>query len=178
MITPQIQETPDIKKMQKTLIILFSIDMILIICKLEYPQIAFNELLQNLLLICGTMSLNFCLIVFYVIFLFFNSLMILQIVGIAIQKALVFDNQPDMQKSEIFFFIILILTIIFNLIASFYCFKAYKKLKKAFFDRSSNNTNYIPLIDKISANNTTNQNPSVPKKKEFKAFQGDGIKIG
>ena len=182
MFTPQIEKTPEIKKKQITLLIIFTIGIILLLCKINYLSIALNELFQNLLLLCGTLCLNYCLIVFYIILVFFNSLMIFQIIGIEIQKSIILGN-ISLDKSQIFGFSIFILTLIFNIVSVVICFFTYKKFKSESFKKKGNN-NYLPLNDlnnikdKLNITGKNEENNKENEKNGFVAFKGEGLKIG
>ena len=177
MFSPQIPKTEEIKKLQINLYIFFIIGIILTFCKINYLSIALNELFQNLLLLFSAICLNYCFLVFFIILVFFNSLMIFQIIAISIQKTLILKIQFFNEKNQIFNFTVLIITLIFNIIVIVFCFFVYKKFKiEAKKNNKGNNSSYKPLEDiKEKFSEIKNEEN---KKKGFEAFKGEGIKIG
>ena len=173
MFSPQITPTDDLKKSQMYLYIIFGIGLFLAFSKfVGAPSIALNELLQNGLLLCGSMCLNYCMVVFYVILALFNTLMICQIIGIQIQQYVILgaNKLSTGNSKDIFLYTIFSITIVFNIISVIVCYYAYIKFKKGFNSQRAGGNNLSTPLQKSQAKKN--------EKKDFEAFKGDGIKIG
>ncbi len=85
MMTPQVEETPENKGHKNKLMVLFVVGLILTVFKfIIHPSIGISDLLQAFLLLFGAICMNYCLIVFYVIFVLFNTASLMRFVGIKI----------------------------------------------------------------------------------------------
>ena len=167
MFNPQIPLTTTTKSGQTTLYILFAIGMFLSICKFSILQLALNEILTNILLLCSAICLNYCILVFYIILLIFNTLTIFQIIGIQFQKSIFLNaNFFEGGNPEIFIFVIILFTFFFNLISVWICYSVYKKFKTVFVKGPASRDLSVPMTDVRNGS------------ENFTPFKGDGVKIG
>ena len=78
----------NVRKFHYGLFVIFFIGTGLAISKFFFKAtipIGINEMFEHLLLLFGILCTNYCILVFYIILLIFNSVFILRLVGIQIQ---------------------------------------------------------------------------------------------
>ena len=175
MFRNDIQLTPEVKKHQTILFVIFGIGMFLALCKLfEAAQIAVSEVLILMLFLCGALYTNYCLLVFFIIMTLFSEVQYLMQFGIIAQIGIVLKRNKfyEMNGSQLFFFAVLGVTFLFNLFALYEAFNAYRVFKYEAFKGMIGNANSggraFTAQDEENRNNR-NQGNDRP------AFQGQGI---
>ena len=182
MFGPQVEPNEQMKSMSKVLWALFFTGLALAFCKFAGgstgSSLALNEIIGLLLLACGIYSYNYCLLVVYIVLILFNMLQFVMLIGKDIQNSQnPFKDQP---KSFQFFYVILIITFIFDIICCVYCFKAYKLFKyealKGFIGGGGGGGG-----QRLGGSGNGNGNPpqrNEPQGNDFNAFHGQGVRIG
>ena len=182
MFGPQVEPNEQMKSMSKVLWGLFFTGLALAFCKFAGGQtgssLALNEIIGLLLLACGIYSYNYCLLVVYIVLILFNMLQFVMLIGKDIQNSQnPFKDQPG---SFQFFYVILMVTFIFDIICCVYCFKAYKLFKyealKGFIGSGGGGGQRLGG----TGNPRQNQQPQQPQPQgnDFNAFHGQGVRIG
>ena len=179
MFGPSVQPTEEMKKMSKGLYILFFIGLVLSLCKFAGgsagASMAFNEIIGLLLLVCGISTYNYCLIVVYIVLVLFNILQFVMIIGKDIQNQRnPFSSGAEGSGAYQFFYIVMIITFIYDIVACYVCFKAYKLFKyetlKGFIGAGTFGGNSQPPQHNQPQRNDNGGG--------FNAFQGQGVRIG
>ena len=175
MFGPQVQPSPEMKKISTGLYMIFFAGLILSFCKFAGgsfgSSLALNEIIACLLFICGIYSYNYCLIVVYVVLVLFDEFQILMIIGKDIQNS---SNPFAAGKSggEKFFYSILIITFVYNIVACVFCFKAYRIFKYESLKGMMGGAG-APIGGNTNNNNNQNQNQN-----RGNNFSGQGVRIG
>ena len=181
MFGPQVEPNEQMKSMSKGLYVIFFIGLALAFCKFAGgstgSSLALNEIIGLLLLVCGIYSYNYCLLVVFIVLVLFNMLQFVMLIGKDIQNS----NNPfkDQPGSFQFFYAVIIITFVYDIVACVFCFRAYKIFKyealKGFIGSGAlgggqpvGGNNYNP--------GDNQQNP--PQGNNFNAFQGQGVRIG
>ena len=131
--------TEEVKEHQTRLYIIFGIGLVLAICKVvSAPQFTISETLVFMLFLCGTMYTNYCLLVFFIIMALYSEVVYLMEFGKLAQIKIVTGNNPfsNIEGVKIFFYVVLATTVIFNAIAIYFTFLAYKVFKYEAFKGS------------------------------------------
>ena len=179
MFGPQVEPNEQMKSMSKGLYVLFFIGLVLAFCKFAGGQIgtslALNEIIGLLLFVCGIYSYNYCLLVVFIVLILFNMLQFIMLIGKDIQNS----NNPF--KGEFggyqFFYVILIITFIYDVICCVFCFRAYKLYKyEALKGFIGSGTFTGGGGQRVGGNNPPPRNE--PRGNDFNAFQGQGVRIG
>lgn len=139
MFRNDIPQTPEVKQHQTNLFIVFGIGMVLAICKVaERPEFTLSEILVSMLFLCGVMYTNYCLLVFYIILTVYATIIYFMEFGIMVQIRVMTGSNPFAAKSSsfIFFYVVLGVTFVFNIIAIYLTFQAYKVFKYEAFKGS------------------------------------------
>ena len=177
MFGPQVEPNDQMKSMSKVLWGLFATGLVLAVCKFAGGQtgssLALNEIIGLLLLACGIYSYNYCLLVVYIVLILFNMLQFVMLIGKDIQNS---ENPfKDKPGSYQFFYIILMVTFIFDIICCVFCFRAYKLFKyealKGFIGSGGGGGQRLG-----GSGNPPPRNE--PQGNDFNAFQGQGVRIG
>ena len=171
MFGPQTQPTEQMKSTSKLLFTLFFIGLILAFCKFAGGQagssMALSEIISLLLFACGIYSYNYCFLVLFIVLILFNMLQTVMMVGRDIQNG---QNPFDNPSSSFqFFYVIVILTFIFDIVCCLFCFRAYKVYK------------YETLKGYLGGGQGLGGNPQPQNEEQgnnFDAFQGQGVRIG
>lgn len=132
----------NVQKYQFGLYFIFFIGTGLAISKFFFKDtipIGINEMFEHLLLLFGIMCSNYCILVFYIILLIFNSVFILRLIGVQIQQKIVLSTSQMEVERKYAEYMILLATLLFNIIACIVCFYAYREYKNAFFKAAENN---------------------------------------
>ncbi len=144
-------------------------------CKIvEQPSFALNEVLVLLLFLCGAVYANYCMVVFFIIMTLFTMISYFMEFGRLAQVHIAKGRSPfvAMEKGKIFFYVILMVTFLFDFFAIMFTFWAYKVFKYEAFKSSGANAG-MPnnnRVDEESGNGNNNGRPS--------SFTGRGIRIG
>lgn len=139
MFRNDIQMTPEVKSHQTTLFILFGVGLVLAICKVsEAPNYTLSEILVSMLFLCGIMYTNYCLLVFYIIMTIYATVIYAMEFGKLAQIKIVTGVNPFDKQTPSFIFlqVILAVTFVFNFVAIYYTFNAYKVFKYEAFKGS------------------------------------------
>ena len=125
------QETPALKKQQNTLYkVLYAGLALAVITLFINPSIAFNNLISLSLLYCGIAYYNYCMLVFFVIFTLFNIVQFMMYLGIILQQFILTGKAGDAKTSTIILTVgFLLINIIYDVIACYYSYEAYKEFK-------------------------------------------------
>ena len=193
MFGPQVQPNDQMKSTSRGLYILFFVGLTLSLCKFAGGSLgssmAINEIIGLLLFACGIYSYNYCLIVVYIVLVLFNMLQFIMIVGKDIQ------NQKNPFNTEgagfggyQFFYIIMIVTFIYDIVSCVVCFKAYKLFKyetlKGFMGSGTQPGTFGQGNAGGNGNGNGGQNPNhnQPNQEQpgedFSPFRGQGVRIG
>ena len=149
MFQPQIPLTDQTKILQKKLYTLIFIGITLAFLKFftipAISSLAFSEIINYSILICSAICLNYCLLVFFVIFQLFTFLSILLILGIEIQEQIVLGKSDflNFSSKSIFSLFVVFVTIFFYVYLFFECLKIYRVFKKMFLGGSSVGTGLL-----------------------------------
>ena len=120
----------ELRKTQKILFVLFVVALVLAIPKFAASVIlGIAELLILLTFLCGICYYNYCLIVFYIVMLLFSVINFTMLIGRTIQ--ITFTDTNPFEDNGVFLmsFIIACVTVVYDLIALYFCFEAYKEFK-------------------------------------------------
>lgn len=172
MFRNDIPMTPEVKRHQTNLLIIFGIGLVLAICKVAgAPAFTLSEILVSMLFLCGVMYTNYCLLVFYIILTLYSMIIYFMEFGKLVQIKVVTGNNPFDNKSKAFYFFIVILglTFVFDIFAIYFTFQAYRVFKYEAFKGSIGGTQPYPGQAPARGNDNRNAGNNRP------AFQGDGI---
>ena len=175
MFTPQIQPNDELRKKQTTLYIVFGIGLVLLFARFFINiNLAIHDMMIYLLFWCGIAFYNYCMLAFFVIMLLFSLLNYIAFIGTIIQvRVLTSQFNTDFKGPVAFVFAVISLTIIYNIIASWYCYDAYKLFKYETL-KNVGGAGGNPGVQMDGGRNTDPENGQT----QFKAFQGSGVKIG
>ena len=176
MFRNDIQLTPEVKEQQSRLFVIFGLGLILSICKVvERPEFALSEILVSMLFLCGVMYTNYCLLVFYIILTLYAMIIYLMEFGKLVQSKIVTEKNPfeAASKGLIFFYIVIGITLIFDVFAVYLTFLAYKVFKyeafKGTVGRNGNNNVGRRFFEGEEERNNRNAPNTRP------VFQGEGV---
>ncbi len=126
----QVAAPPEAKKMQNYLYILAGIHLVMMITLMSALGVAgLNELFNVMFLMCGAYSMNFCIMIFYIIIMFNDCISYFCAVGYLIQLgefAKCYTTSPNCNGFQA---TMLILFFIFSIAAvtlSFYAYRVFK----------------------------------------------------
>ena len=174
MFQPALNVTPEMKQHQTRLFFIFGIGLVLAICKVVgNAAFALNEILVLMLFLCGTMYTNYCMIVFYIILTLFSMISYLMEFGRMIQVYFFVGSSQfaSLDAKMKFFYVILVITFVFDIFAIMFSFWAYKSFKYETFKGSMAGT--VPMQDTRRQNEAAQNQSRGPT-----PFQGRGIRIG
>ena len=174
MFQSQFDPTTETKTHQVRLYIIFGIGLFLAFCKfVGQPQFALSEVITYMLFLCGAIYTNYCMIVFYIIltlfsmisyFMYFGQLAQIH-VGTGISSLVAMDWRGR------FFFIILLITFVFDIIAITLAFWAYKAFKFESFKGFTAGRGGAGRRAEEDGGRGSGRNQAQP-------FQGRGVRIG
>ena len=175
MFQPAVNVTPEMKQHQTRLFFVFGIGLVLAFCKVVgNVSFALNEILVLMLFLCGIMYTNYCMIVFYIILTVFSMIAYLMEFGRMAQvHFFTGTSQFAVVDAKMkFFYIILIITFVFDIFAIMFAFWAYKSFKYEAFKGAVGGN--VPMQNTRRPNeaqaNSQARGPS--------PFQGRGVRIG
>ena len=173
MFSPQIQPTDELRKKQTTLYIVFGIGLILLFARFFISiNLAINDLLIYLLFWCGIAFYNYCMLAFFVIMTLFSLLNYISFIGTLVQiKILTSQFETGSSLPPAFVFGVLGLTIVYDIVACWFCYDAYKAFKYEMFKG-------MGAVGGQGLQMESNRNVDPEAGDQFKAFKGSGVKIG
>ena len=176
MFRNDIPLTDEVKQNKNRLFWVFGLGLILALAKTgERPDFALSEILASMLFLCGIMYTNYCLLVFYIVLTLYSMIIYFMEFGKLAQIKIITGENPftGLTSGMFFFFIILGITFLFDILAVYLTFLAYKVFKyEAFKGTVGGNGNQNGgqrfFADDVERNqrNAANNRP---------IFQGQGI---
>lgn len=122
----------DLKSYNVSLYLIFFFGIILAFIKLFFKEglhMGLNEIMEQFVLLMAVMCTNYCLLVFFIILILFNTCFSLVLISIQLQqKFLLGKSQMEIEKKYAIY-IVLGLTVIYNIVAAIVCFFAYRQYK-------------------------------------------------
>lgn len=126
----QVAAPPAAKKMQSYLYILAGVHMVMMISLMSALGIAgINELFNMMILMCGAYSMNFCIMIFYIIIMFNDCISYFCAVGYLIQLGKFGTCYTTSSDCNGFQATMLVLFFVFSIVAvtvSFYAYRVFK----------------------------------------------------
>ncbi len=136
MFNPQIVQNQETKSLQCKLYIYSMIGIILAFMKLGggsmLASIGSSEIINYLLLLCAAVCLNYCLIVFFVVFQTFTLISLFFYLGIQFQQLIILKKSElfNNDGKSIFRLIVLVISILFSFFLFYQVFIIYRIFKK------------------------------------------------
>ena len=180
MFGPQVEPNEQMKSKSRGLYVLFFVGLVLAFCKFaggsSGASLALNEIIGLLLFICGIYSYNFCLLVVFIVLVLFNLLQFVMIIGKDIQNGT--NPFAGAFGGYQFFYVVLILTFIYDIVACVFVFRAYKLFKYEALKGAMGGGTFT------GGNVGGGGNPQPPNQRnepnrggDFNAFHGQGVRI-
>ena len=91
----------------------------------------FGTLMTVIALFCASMNLNYCCVLIYIVYTMFDFLQLLDPVGLYFQNLIQSTSVTQISSSTLF---VLIAMLVFEPIAIYFAFQAYKEFKGCLFD--------------------------------------------
>ena len=121
----------EIESTQRTLYVLFFVGMLLAVLKLGASiMLGISEIIVVLMFLCGICCANYCLIVFYIVMLLLNMISFCMLFGRVCQIHIHTGTSPiGVELGFTVLFVLMLISVIYDLVAVFVCFNAYKTFK-------------------------------------------------
>ena len=135
MCEPVVPPTPEGKQHKTKLMIIGFIHMCLaiLLCFIMVETGLF-ELINVAILFCALAQMNYCCLIIYVINISINFFILFNQIGLLVQTGAATEILKDSQLGTSFALTVLIILLIFYVIASIFCFYAYREFKGMLFD--------------------------------------------
>ena len=190
-LKPQFPPTAAAEEQKKKLQIVGIIQLCLAIALLilSGAQMGMMQLITVMCLFCATMNYNYCCLLFYIVYTGFDFLQNLDPLGLYVQNGF-----PSQLISTTL--VILTITVIFEPIAIWFAFQAYKEFKGCMIDNMTGaiggSASYNPVSNPGNSNRTSSYNgngtayggqnstemSSTSSRSSFSAFKGKGVRLG
>ena len=180
MFQPQPNPTPELIKNQKRLYMFLVLGLVLNFARFSISmQLAFNDLILFLILWCAAASFNYCLIVLFIVYTIFSSLIYFFTLGTLMQIYIITGHLYLGRKVNVAFILaILVSTLVYNVVVIKIAFGSYKVFKDHMYrnlgvsGQQGNERLYNANDDRDDRRDEENRRGG------FEPFIGRGVRLG